>query len=94
MIFKKGDTYRAKINIEKPYKIHIVAIVDDEMVVYKYYGRHKQWWHYEIERDIFVEAKIAWANKPGQTNLGKQAWESMRLKRDSVNASSSPLRYP
>ena len=34
------------------YKYHIVAILDEEpekMIVYKYYGDHKQWWHYEIK---------------------------------------------
>lgn len=64
MKFKVGETYKYKIGGGKPYKIHIVAIVDEGQVVFKYYGRHKQWWHYEvipqnvlaavIERDLLV----------------------------------------
>jgi hypothetical protein len=33
-------------------KYHVVTILDKERtlhIVYKYYGIHKQWWHYEIE---------------------------------------------
>jgi hypothetical protein len=26
-----------------------MSIVDGDMVVFKYYGRHKQWWHYSVE---------------------------------------------
>jgi hypothetical protein len=25
---------------------HILAIYDDEEVAVKYFGKHKQWWHY------------------------------------------------
>lgn len=36
------------------YLVHVVAIVDDVMVVWKYFGKHKQWWHYGVEHiDIF-----------------------------------------
>jgi len=45
--FKKGESYRAKIGTYN-YKIHILEIIEG-MIVYKYYGKHKQWWHYEIE---------------------------------------------
>jgi len=33
-------------------KYHIVSILDesqDKMIVSKFYGIHKKWWHYEIE---------------------------------------------
>lgn len=46
------------INGPKPYLIHIVAIVDLDQVVYKYYGRHKQWWHYEIEQVDLLQVRI------------------------------------
>ncbi len=49
MDFKKGDVFYTRVGPGKPYKAHVVAIVDGNMVVYKYYGRHKQWWHYEVE---------------------------------------------
>jgi hypothetical protein len=31
------------------HKIHILEVIDGEMVVYKYFGKHKQWWHYGVE---------------------------------------------
>ena len=31
------------------YKIHILAIIDEHQVVYRFYGVHKRWWHYRIE---------------------------------------------
>lgn len=31
------------------FKMHIIAVVDEEMIVYKCYGKHKQWWHYGVE---------------------------------------------
>ena len=43
-----GDCFYEKQYL---YKYHLVAIVDDKpdkQIVFKYYGRHKQWWHYEI----------------------------------------------
>lgn len=39
--------------IKQPYKFHVVEIIKNEkpepIVIYKYYGKHKQWWHYEVE---------------------------------------------
>lgn len=35
-------------NLNEFYKCHVLAIVDKDYVVYKWYGKHKQWWHYEI----------------------------------------------
>lgn len=31
------------------YKIHVLAVVDEYYVVYRFYGVHKQWWHYRVE---------------------------------------------
>ena len=36
-------------------KIHVLAIVEG-MVVYRWYGKHKQWWHYYIESPFFLAA--------------------------------------
>jgi len=50
--FKVGKTYRASIGGYYVYKIHIVQIIDEGYgvwIVYRYYGKRKQWWHYEIE---------------------------------------------
>lgn len=57
MEFKIGEAYHAVIGVGNPYKIHICALVD-EMVVYKYFGRHKQWWHYGIEHNEILAIKI------------------------------------
>ncbi len=58
MKFKKGDTHHLYLGLGKPYKIHIVAIIDREMVVYKWYGRTKQWWHYKIEHREILSMTI------------------------------------
>jgi hypothetical protein len=35
------------------YKCHVVDIIEDELknpqIVYRWYGKHKQWWHWCIE---------------------------------------------
>tara|TARA_R110001592_G_scaffold361526_1_gene672383 strand:- start:1179 stop:1379 length:201 start_codon:yes stop_codon:yes gene_type:complete len=64
MEFKEGQTYKSRIS-NKNYKIHIVAVVDDCMVVYKFYGKHKQWWHYAIKRadDLEFYIELAEARK-------------------------------
>lgn len=32
------------------YKHHVVAVLEEEgQVIHKYFGKHKQWWHYKIE---------------------------------------------
>ena len=49
MDIKCGDTFHRK---GREYKYHIVKILNQEeepQIVYKYYGKHKQWWHYEVE---------------------------------------------
>lgn len=55
--FAVGDTYRLRIDVGKLYKIHILALVDDH-VVYKWYGRHKQWWHYNIDDKHILSIRI------------------------------------
>lgn len=58
MEFKVGDTHHKFIGPGNPYKIHVVAIVDEVHVVYKWYGKHKQWWHYEVEHKDLLEIQI------------------------------------
>ena len=56
--FKVGDTFHVLRGAPRiPYKIHILAIIQD-MVVFRWYGKHKQWWHYEIEDQYFLESQI------------------------------------
>ena len=58
MEFRVGETYHIYRGFRRKYKIHIVAIVDGGMVVYKFYGKHKQWWHYEIVNRIALERYV------------------------------------
>ncbi len=55
---KVGDSFRALVSGIPTYKIHIIAVVDTDYIVYKYFGRHKQWWHYKVEHRDFVLLKI------------------------------------
>ena len=52
MRFKEGDKFKAKIPFsDKPIKVHICYVLpsksycDRTLIVYKVYGKHKQWWH-------------------------------------------------
>ncbi|MCO4819798.1 MAG: hypothetical protein KC517_09250 [Bacteroidetes bacterium] len=58
-----GSTFYIRVGANK-YKIHIVAVVDCDMVVYKYFGKHKQWWHYEIEHNSTLRYNIDSALDP------------------------------
>ena len=60
MNFKKGDVYYiSSIGAsKKPYKIHILEIIDETMIVFKWYGRRNQWWHYKIEHTQILSLKI------------------------------------
>lgn len=61
MIFTVGDTHPLKIGQGGPYKIHILAIIDGDQIVYKWYGRHKQWWNYEIRLAQILAVQIEYA---------------------------------
>ncbi len=58
MVFKVDRTFYLNKGQGKPYKCHIVAIVDEEYIVYKWYGRRKQWWHYEVEHEWLLNRII------------------------------------
>ena len=52
MEFKVGDKFKAKVPFSnKPMKVHICYILpstvysDKTLIIYKVYGKHKQWWH-------------------------------------------------
>ena len=53
----KGDTFyeMAGCNV---YKYHVIETFEDKngglMVIFKYYGKHKRWWHFRVKkmRDI------------------------------------------
>lgn len=47
MIPKPGDSFRSFDG----YKYHVVSLIKDgdyQLIIVKYYGKRKQWWHYEI----------------------------------------------
>lgn len=56
---KKGKTYHILIpNIKmESYKIHVLYIIENH-VIYRWYGKYKQWWHYEIEHIDLLQIKI------------------------------------
>jgi len=55
---KPGNAFRARMSHHRyVYKLHILAEVES-MIVYRWYGRHKQWWHYEIEHPKMLELMI------------------------------------
>lgn len=62
-MFKVGEAYYVKRGINKLYKAHIVAIVDEEYIVFKWYGKYKQWWHYEIMHKEVLKSEIEIANR-------------------------------
>lgn len=53
-----GKSYHAIVNGIKPYRIHILALVDEDMLAYKYWGHHKKRWFYNIEAVIIVASRI------------------------------------
>jgi len=57
MKIEVGQTFHKKGN---SYKYHIMAIILDDpetQVVFRYFGKYKQWWHYEIEYEFgFLDA--------------------------------------
>ena len=60
--FKEGETYRLLIG-PLVYKIHIVKIIDEGLtfspqVVYRYYGKSKQYWHYEVKSAFMLTGEI------------------------------------
>lgn len=61
--YKIGDTFHLLKGPLPAYKCHIVGIVDENMIVYKWYGRHKQWWHYSVEAAWLLDMIIPNVNE-------------------------------
>ena len=49
--------------------IHICAIVDEDMVVYKYYGRHRRRWYYIVESMYILNDKLIEERSSAKLNL-------------------------
>ena len=58
-----GDTHHIWDPISGQIKIHILAIVDEGYIVFKWYGKHKQWWHYEVLHNYSLTAKVELAEE-------------------------------
>ena len=63
MNFEIGETHQIQRGPGKPYKAHVLAIVDCDQVVIKWYGRHKQRWHYEVVRAGLLAIEIEYAKE-------------------------------
>jgi len=63
MKFKQGETYEAYFGGKANYKIHIMYVLDsiydnEKLIVYRYYGKHKQYWHEEMKTATSLELYI------------------------------------
>lgn len=58
MEFNTDDTFRISRGFGKTVKAHVLAVVDDCQVVIKWFGNHKQWWHYEVIHKSILELEI------------------------------------
>ncbi|MBW1853069.1 MAG: hypothetical protein JRJ00_00040 [Deltaproteobacteria bacterium] len=59
MDLKVGDCFYEKKYDN--YKYHVVAVLkEEEQIVIKYYGKRKQWWHYEVKS--FYEVDMFFTN--------------------------------
>lgn len=75
---KVGSTFKIYLaGSPRPlYKCHVLAIVDEDMIVYKWYGKHKQWWHYNVESLGVIQNRISLTEfvdkklKPNTLNTG------------------------
>ena len=59
MNIQVGDTYKlfyGDNNINNIKKIHILAIVDDYMIIYKFWGKRS--WAYKVEYEYKFESGI------------------------------------
>jgi hypothetical protein len=65
MKFKVGEHFYLDKGLPKDgiYKCHILAVVDKHYIVYKWWGKHKQWWHYEVESSKLLEIQIGRSNE-------------------------------
>lgn len=65
MEYKAGQIIKARVPFSRtPSKVHIEHVLDiekysDKLIVYRVYGKHKQYWHYfscyDFEMDMYVE---------------------------------------
>lgn len=95
MNFEIGQTHQIAQPTQegmKIYKIHILAIVDECQIVFKWYGKHKQWWHYEVEDAEILEMKIESAKRlltPRAPDAGDSAASTGSLQASAESTSQT-----
>ncbi len=52
---KRGDTFRFRqILGGKILKGYVLAVVDDNQIVYRYWSRTKKGWQWRVESDVWI----------------------------------------
>ena len=92
---EKAEIYK-KLNILKPgdifwdydgYKCHVlVNLHQEQQIVFKYFGKHKKYWHYGIESYFWFELRM-WTNEKGETRGGKKSMK-FKLKKEKFKIQS------
>ena len=66
---KEGDTYRVLLNgFRYTVKAHVMYILEgcyegEKLIVFRYYGKYKQWWHQDMLREMEFEGAVLFAKK-------------------------------
>lgn len=72
MSLYEGDVfYKCCDSLSRMNKCHVINTIHDDdriLIVYKWHGRYKQWWHYEIEDEMLLDrhTKILKKNNKGE----------------------------
>lgn len=57
--FESGKVYHIHMSeVDRIVKIHVLAIIDQHYIVYKFFSRHKKWWIYRIEHIITLSGAL------------------------------------
>jgi hypothetical protein len=63
--FQTGRAYRVHLfSMRFSIKIHVLAVIDRDQIVYKFFGRQRQWWHYGIHDCDTLKACFERVNNP------------------------------
>lgn len=70
MFFYRGKVFYINRGPGTLYKAHVMGLIDGKWVVFRWYGRHKQWWHYEIEQDARLDFLLCLCYNRGIARVG------------------------
>lgn len=86
MKIEKGASFNILIpDLGESRKIHIVELIENDMVVYKYYGKHKQWWHYFVDDKATIISRYEFANKPTKSRHDYNIEEAGEIKKEDFD---------